>query len=263
MGYLKIKDWRKAENDATSAVNIDPSHWKSYHRRSIARSSLGKIRASRKDLQTAKQILENQKEKDGTIIASLKKIDADLVKNKTVLIEVMRKAPKKVISIKLVAGNSAKKNIPNDDAVSKRKRGNDCGVEPIISPHAQKSNDTIQKTITRVRNVHSWLEFEQIWKSLPENTKPKCIENLRPQALAKMYSNGIEDSDLLLDIIKNCTKIDSTKGRKILLVLCKIPNIDMVVMMMSSSEKCAVAQCVQTLASSKDEASHISKYFGL
>ena len=55
MSYLKVKDWAKAELDSTSAINIDPTHWKSYHRRSIARSSLGKIRASLKDLQTAKQ----------------------------------------------------------------------------------------------------------------------------------------------------------------------------------------------------------------
>ena len=40
MAHLKKRDWRKAEDDAGSALAIDASHVKSYHRRSVARASL-------------------------------------------------------------------------------------------------------------------------------------------------------------------------------------------------------------------------------
>ena len=46
MAYLKMKEWGSAERDADRAIAIDPTHVKSYQRRSAARVSLGKLRAA-------------------------------------------------------------------------------------------------------------------------------------------------------------------------------------------------------------------------
>jgi hypothetical protein len=50
MAYLKLKSWILAEADATSALQIDPLHYKSYQRRCVARLSLGKVRAAMMDV---------------------------------------------------------------------------------------------------------------------------------------------------------------------------------------------------------------------
>ena len=54
MSNLKTKRWTAAEADATSALEIDPSHCKSLQRRATARLSLGKLRAAMVDVCSAK-----------------------------------------------------------------------------------------------------------------------------------------------------------------------------------------------------------------
>ena len=49
MAYIKMKNWKLAEDDATSALKIDPTHYKSYQRRCVARLSMGKLRAAMQD----------------------------------------------------------------------------------------------------------------------------------------------------------------------------------------------------------------------
>jgi hypothetical protein len=50
MANLKLKSWVQAEADSTSALRIDPHHYKSYQRRSVARLSMGKVRAAMQDI---------------------------------------------------------------------------------------------------------------------------------------------------------------------------------------------------------------------
>ena len=66
MAHLKKRDWRKAEDDASSALAIDASHVKSYHRRSVARASLGMLRAALLDLSRAEAELELLEDEDGS-----------------------------------------------------------------------------------------------------------------------------------------------------------------------------------------------------
>ncbi|EJK60588.1 hypothetical protein THAOC_19025, partial [Thalassiosira oceanica] len=54
MANLKLKRWKAAEADATSALEIDPSHSKSLQRRATARLSLGKLRAATVDVCSAR-----------------------------------------------------------------------------------------------------------------------------------------------------------------------------------------------------------------
>ena len=50
MAHLKLKCWLQAEADATSALQINPLHFKSYQRRCVARLSMGKVRAAMQDI---------------------------------------------------------------------------------------------------------------------------------------------------------------------------------------------------------------------
>jgi hypothetical protein len=50
MAHLNLKCWVLAEADATSSLQIDPLHFKSYQRRCVARLSVGKVRAAMQDI---------------------------------------------------------------------------------------------------------------------------------------------------------------------------------------------------------------------
>ena len=53
--FLKMKEYRRAEGDATLALRADPAHGKSYLRRAAARTGLGKLRAALLDIQTCRE----------------------------------------------------------------------------------------------------------------------------------------------------------------------------------------------------------------
>jgi phosphosulfolactate phosphohydrolase-like enzyme len=95
MAYIKVKEWQSAESDATAAINLDPFHIKSYQRRSMARSSQGKLRASLHDLYRARMILSGIKETN----EEMHRIHSDIDKIESLLLQAIKKAPKKLIPI--------------------------------------------------------------------------------------------------------------------------------------------------------------------
>ena len=62
MAHLKLKNWLNAEADTTAALEINPTHSKSYQRRSVARLSLGKLRATMMDACVADDCLDANQE---------------------------------------------------------------------------------------------------------------------------------------------------------------------------------------------------------
>lgn len=58
----QLKEFVKAEADASVALQLDPRHVKSLHRRAVARNALGKHRAALGDLLQAAEIDPNSKE---------------------------------------------------------------------------------------------------------------------------------------------------------------------------------------------------------
>ncbi|KAK1748520.1 tetratricopeptide repeat protein [Skeletonema marinoi] len=53
LAHLKQNKFGRAEEDAAAALRICPTHSKSYHRRSVARLSLGKLRGALLDVYAA------------------------------------------------------------------------------------------------------------------------------------------------------------------------------------------------------------------
>ncbi len=342
MAYLNLKDWKKAEQDATSAIQLDRFHWKSYQRRSVALCSLGKIRASINDLETAKRILAGDTNNGGTppggkgikpappftrksTSAALKKIEKDLEKNRALLLEAIKKAPKKTIPIQVISNydvhETASLSVPvAQEEVETKKDGSwvhvtekDLDVAPTVlnqdlvvptttnlpAADAPKTYN-LQNILSRFRSgstnrhqpICNWMEFEQIWKSLSQEDKPVCLGAIKPKNISTIYSNGIEDSDVLVDLIStlfHSCNTGSSNGtsttnaskqqvmmheRKLLQALSEIPAVDMVVMMMSSSEREVLLRCIECLTTgtspendkgfkkllSRDQ---ISKKFGL
>ena len=86
MVYLKLKQFANAERDASSALQMCPTHSKSLHRRALARLSLGKLRGALLDL----DVLQAAGGKDVEVLKS---------KCEKALVEATLRAPRRYISI--------------------------------------------------------------------------------------------------------------------------------------------------------------------
>ena len=167
------------------------------------------------------------------------------IQTRSSLLEAVRKAPKKPIPIQVIKKELATEHcspIPAPRSMSSHAKPDD--KVPAPEPSAKSRKDIIRKSITKMR---TWLEFEQTWHSLVGMDKQTCLECLRPQTLTKIYGNGMEDSDLLVDLISICVEIDASHSVKILRALSNIPSVDMTVMMMNTSDKKIVSQGIEKI----------------
>jgi tetratricopeptide (TPR) repeat protein len=98
MCWLKLKEWRKAEMDATLALQVDSAHVKSYQRRASARNALGMHRAALGDLTEALEchVSSNNSDQANTFIKAL---NIDIRKTKELLRSAMRNAPRTRVKI--------------------------------------------------------------------------------------------------------------------------------------------------------------------
>ena len=108
MAHLKLKSWAQAEADATSALEIDPLHFKSYQRRCVARLSMGKVRAAMMDVCAAEDscLLAMQEEKDDSdaseTMSCLLGIQKLRTKVEKALEDAAKRAPRRKITLSLV-----------------------------------------------------------------------------------------------------------------------------------------------------------------
>ena len=108
MAHLKLKSWPQAEDDATSALDIDPLHFKSYHRRCVARLSMGKVRAAILDACAAEDscllFMKEKREEDNpeNNESSLAEIQKLRIRVEKVLADAVKRAPRRRLPITIV-----------------------------------------------------------------------------------------------------------------------------------------------------------------
>ena len=101
---LKLKEWRRAEADASLALLHDPRHVKSLQRRAAARSSMGLHRAALADLAAAAEgdeLSSSNNTSSTSSSSSAKSIQAETRKVKELLRATMRHAPKVQVRVNL------------------------------------------------------------------------------------------------------------------------------------------------------------------
>mmetsp|Transcript_17569 Transcript_17569/g.27550 ORF Transcript_17569/g.27550 Transcript_17569/m.27550 type:complete len:102 (-) Transcript_17569:13-318(-) len=101
MTLLKLKNFAKAEMDATSALKICPSHSKSLHRRSVARLSLGKIRGALLDA-IYQQVEEMALKQADATDDALKNVEVLKSKCEHALAAAVKRAPRRNVKITVV-----------------------------------------------------------------------------------------------------------------------------------------------------------------
>ena len=108
MAHLKLKSWPRAEDDATSALDIDPLHFKSYHRRCMARLSMGKVRAAMSDVCAAEDscvlFMKEKREEDNleNNESSLAEIQKLRIKVEKSLADALKRDPRRRLPITIV-----------------------------------------------------------------------------------------------------------------------------------------------------------------
>jgi hypothetical protein len=108
----------------------------------------------------------------------------------------------------------------------------------------------------RIRNIRSWLEFKQLWKALKEDEKKNCLEIMRPQSFATIYG-GMEDSDLVFDLV-----LTAKVPRFYRSIFSEVKSIDMVTMILNSSENEEVIKVIKDLCKT-EAAKSILRHLGL
>lgn len=264
MAFLKLKQWKKAAADATSAIVLDPTHLKSYQRRALARSSLGMIRSALLDLNQAKILATNTPDED-IVMATIGK---DCEKLSKMLLKAIEKAPLKKISIDFVGEKVTEPLPPPIDSQPPPidSQNNKQSTSLKASPCESKKVQVLDRRgdINTILQSRSWLDFEQLWKTFSQNDKVACLERVQPKFFSKIYKYGIENSDILFDITSTCVSLaDPLKGVGILKVLGNIQGIDMVVLMMSKDEKKVLKKQVERLFTKESQRHKVLQQLGL
>jgi len=99
--YLRMKNYPQAEADATSALQIDPLHFKSYQRRCVARLAMGKVRAAMVDVCQMNDVKTN----DGEAAQQEVEIEKLKTKCKKALVDAAKRAPRRKIPVTVVASS--------------------------------------------------------------------------------------------------------------------------------------------------------------
>ena len=89
--HLKMFNYGRAEEDATAALRICPTHSKSYHRRSVARLSLGKLRGALLDVYAAEDSCDTD--------ALMKEFEIQRCKCEKALVDAATRAPRRNVMI--------------------------------------------------------------------------------------------------------------------------------------------------------------------
>ena len=99
--YLRMKNYPQAEADATSALQIDPLHFKSYQQRCVARLAMGKVRAAMVDVCQMNDV----KTIDGE--AAQQEVETEKLKTKCkkALVDAAKCAPRRKIPVTVVASS--------------------------------------------------------------------------------------------------------------------------------------------------------------
>ena len=228
MANLKVKDWKAAEEDATLALRIDPDHIKSYQRRAASRVALGKILASLKDLRLAEHLVLQTMDDVTKRKSMLKSIQVEMSKVERVRQQAIKRAPKHSVKIESVRCENTQ-NMSKDESQSDNPK-----VEAVCENDKQKTLAT--QKLLHPKHVKNWCQFEQMWKNVTDSSQKVAFLNaMTPQKLLSLYKNGIEDPDMLLDLVQHLHEIGSNVSY--LRSLSNIPSLDIVLMMMTPHQK--------------------------
>lgn len=272
MAHLKKKDWLKAEDDASVALAIDASHVKSYQRRSVARASLGKLRAALLDLSRAEVELESLNVTTGIDISGMQKsIAAERKRAESLLRAAMKRAPKRCnVPIVVVREDSKEEDKEelveelSDDAVPKTgsvgsvstsdiSKGSDEWVVGDTSVSGRNDESPTEPSNTSssanlaprdYKKPTTWYEFETTWRGLDSlEERSAYLSSIKPKWLANLYRNGMEDVEIVVDVVVAAERLMTMDANQVSLAkkyiqcVANSKSINIPVMMMNDGQR--------------------------
>jgi tetratricopeptide (TPR) repeat protein len=245
MAYLKLKEFLHAEKDASSAIDIDPTHVKSYQRRSSARVSLGKLRAALKDLKTAELLSGG-----GSGLA------VEIRKCTEALRDSVKRAPKSRVRIVVASGVS--RGAKDLDAVTEAQEEEeeeeevleigDDGFDlsevskktpaAVVSPPPAAASSVTGGKVKKHKAPKTAYDFEKTWRSIKGRAeKEKYLTESAAGLLSKLFSSGFQDATVFEQVVETldgvCAVGAKNRSKVVGVVedLANVKNVDMLCMM--------------------------------
>lgn len=272
MTYLKMKDWAEAEEDATSAIEINPWHVKSYQRRATARTSLGKLRSALKDLHLAE--VSNSKSREVSAVD----IQKEKLKVERKLAEAVRRAPKRKVKVAIVKRKVATSGSEDPTLLSGKVRASneDLTACPTKCKHGAATSESPAREAVETKTAcvrggkqarstpKTWYEFESVWTSIISHSeRVEYLSLVTPAKLSSLYKNGIENVDVFVQII--IAAADTNCGADYLRVASRLRSVSILVMMMTDSHRIYVRDAVRKCFVAEDaggDASEVASKLG-
>lgn len=278
MAYLKNAQYNNAEIDCTSAIQLDPSHLKSYTRRGTARNALGKHRLALIDFEIARRLDPSSKEVEGQI-----------AKTREALKGAIKRAPKTSIIPTRLASTKKEPVDGSDKEFIKLNRveiKNPC-IDDNLSKNAMEIKLTSDKTIDDIEEAVSQLvprtppktsyEFYRVWRSLTprfmkqtqvfELAKVRYLSMLHPARLESIFQGSIE-SDVLCEIFRlfryhwNEFKPNSFIKE----FVCELPKISrfrLSIMFLDTSDQENISSVVESVCAHQSNAKELRQLYNL
>ena len=286
MAHLKKKDWLKAEDDASMALTIDPSHVKSYQRRSVARASLGKLRAALLDLSRAEAELGSlDSSSGGSVGGMLKSLAAERKRVESLLRAAMKRAPRRCnVPIVMVVEETKEEETTEeltDDAVSKASSDENAPASDVsresdgwvvVDTSVSGGNDEPTQQINtspssaaklmprKYKKPTTWYEFETTWRSLDSlEERGVYLSSIKPKWLAVLYRNGMEDVEIVVDIVVAAGTLmtmdanSASLAKEYVQCVTNTKSIDIPVMMMNGGQRKEVQNVIEKIFLGDDD----------
>ncbi|OQR90010.1 RNA polymerase II-associated protein [Thraustotheca clavata] len=252
MAHLKLKEYLKAEQDTTLAIQIDANHVKSYSRRATARNALGKHHLALLDLEAA-LALEPQN----------KTIHAQVKSTRETLKLSIKRAPLQSIPVTII--HPPVNPIQEADASPIAH----VSLKPQEQEKPKRIIPKIQVKIPSKAPTTSY-EFNRVWKSFKHTNDTLSLRHeyltlLHLDTLPKLFKDSIE-SDLLLEIVQALELSLSMQSQAefaitFLQKLATLPRFDMVLRFLSKDEKAQVSTLINQALHLMQQETHSIKEF--
>lgn len=273
MCWLKLEEWDKAEEDATSSIDLVRTYYKAYYRRALARRKKGSLKEARCDLETVLAFAPSDKDtinelKDITSALrqdEVKKAAINAPKRKKLVIEevdddvetdVVQQAPfassddevrESQIGAKADVPKVEKETVPAN--VKRNPRVEELPDEPDTKfpleskskARPERSSNSHQASLPRKLNLREPSTFSELERTFQDikgdvETVTKYIQVIPVEKFPSLVGVSLTP-ELLCGVVQATLNLEATQAHKWMESIASVRRVDELLMLLSDTEE--------------------------
>jgi hypothetical protein len=197
MAYLKTNDYLKAEDDATSALKLEPTHSKSFQRRATARNALGKHKAALRDFECAFRLTPTNKQLSGDIHKTRELVSASIRRTPRTVMTVLETNTESLGPMKSATHDT---RLGEPAAPRKETKENFVGSANMKELAMQKAKKAVahlqQQSNSQIPDVpKTSFEFARVLVGLKDSTRRGAfLRKVDPSKLHGIFKSSFDSS---------------------------------------------------------------------